>query len=309
MSPEEIRQFDDPLMGRLQKKEDKNSKHAATTGGKGGNRKALVVLGILGLLAVLSIVSYFLYEAQQNIEALSSSLTQGQQQLNSVSQQLQTSQSQLTELQQDLTRNEQKLGSQSQEISRYKTLYRDLKTQQSEQGQELETIAIRKADQETVDALSDRAAGLEGEVGQINTRVGQINNNISDLRDQTTRNRVDLDQTRTSLDEVRLNTESNGQEIAAVKNSLERDYYSFELQKNGSVIKVFDVSLSLKDTDFSKQRFHVEILANGQRIRKKGQHVNEPILFYVDGKEKPYELVVNKVDRKFVTGHLSVPKS
>ncbi len=310
MSPEEIRDFDDPLMGRLEKKSAKESPPAADKAESGGgSRKPLLVVSVVALAAVLSLGGYYLYDAQRNLAALSQSLDQSRQQLGAVSERLETSQGHLSALEEDLGRSQQELSSQGRELSKYQTLYRDLKSQQSEQGQELETITIRKADQAVVDQLADRTSGIEGQVGEIDSRVGRIDGNVADLREQSTQTRADLDQTRGTLEQVRERTEANGQEIAAVRNSLERDYYSFELQKNGSVIKVFDVALSLKDTDFGKQRFHVEILANGQRIRKKGHAINEPIFFYVDGKEKPYELLVNKVDKKFVTGHLSVPKT
>lgn len=310
MSSEEIRQFDDPLMGRLDK-QVRDAKAAAGDDKLRGRARLqpTVIVGIVALLAVLAIAGYFLYDARRNLDTLSESLASSQQQLGSVTQELESSKTQLASLEQNLGRNEQQLTNQGQELSRYKTLYRDLKQQQADQHQELETISIRKADQAAVDALADQTHGLEGQVGEINSRVGQINSNISDLREQTTQNRSGIEETRTSVDQLRLQTQANQAEIAAVKNSLERDYYSFELQKNGSVIKVFDVALSLKDTDFGKQRYHVEILAGGKRIRKKRQAINEPIYFYVEGKEKPYELVVERVDKKFVTGHLSVPKS
>ena len=101
----------------------------------------------------------------------------------------------------------------------------------------------------------------------------------------------------------------NAEEIGGVKRSLDRDYYNFELQRNGGVMKVFSVSMQLKNTDFKNQRYHVEIVADGRRLNKKRVNINEPIFFYVEGQKKPYEILVNRVDKKFVVGYLSVPKT
>lgn len=304
MSPEEIKQFEDPLMGRLDRKE------AADTDGVPKAKSRLPrILASLGLVVVLGTVIYYLYQAQQRIEALNSDLAASRQRLETVSQSLQQSQTQIGTLEQGLATSQTKLGEQGQQLNRYKSLYSDLKGQQGEQGKELEAISIRKADQAAVDDLRAETSGIQQQVGEINSRMTQVNTNISDLREQTVRNRGDLDSQAAALNDLRSATAANTEGIAGVKRSLDREYYNFELQKKGGVIKVFEVALSLKDTDFGKQQYNIEILAGDKRIRKKNQNINEPIYFYVEGSQKPYELLVNRVDKKFVTGHLSVPKS
>jgi len=73
-------------------------------------------------------------------------------------------------------------------------------------------------------------------------------------------------------------------------------------------MKVFDVSVSLKDTDTRKRQFDMYLLADGKVMQKKNHSVNEPIVFYIEGQRKPYEVVVTRVDDKMVVGYLSVPK-
>jgi hypothetical protein len=94
-----------------------------------------------------------------------------------------------------------------------------------------------------------------------------------------------------------------------VKRSLEREYYNFELQEKGGYMKVFSVALSLKDTDWKKRQFDIYLLADGKVIQKKDHSINEPIMFYVEGQQKPYEVVVTRVDKELVVGYLSVPKT
>ena len=74
-------------------------------------------------------------------------------------------------------------------------------------------------------------------------------------------------------------------------------------------MKVFSISLALKHTNAEKREFDLYVLAEGKVIQKKHQPINEPIIFYTEAGKKPYEVVVTRVDRKFVVGYLSVPKS
>jgi len=108
---------------------------------------------------------------------------------------------------------------------------------------------------------------------------------------------------------LKQSSEDNQRQISDLKHSLAKEIYNFELYERGGVMKVFNVALSLKDVDFNRQRYDMEILTNAKKIKKNDQHLNEPILFYIEGISKPYEVVVTKVDKKYVVGHLSVPKS
>lgn len=303
MSPEDIKQYNDPLMGRVDKKQ-----FAGAIEKPPRKSNWPVILGTVGLVAVLATVIYFLYQAQQRIEALNADLTASRRQLETVSTTLDESRTEIGALQEDLVKSQTQIGSQRREISQNKKVVSDLKSRQGEQTRELEAISIRKADQSQVEALKDETAVIQQDVGEINSRIAQVNSNISDLREQSTRNRGDIDNQEAQLTQLQQKTAANADEIAGVKRSLDREYYNFELQKKGGVMKVFDVALSLKDTDFKGQRFTMEILTEGRRMKKKNQNINEPIYFYVKDLKKPYEVRVNRVDKNFVVGYLSVPK-
>ena len=305
MSPEEIKQFDDPLMGRMNRRKETQAVEAAPS--KGGGKLPLI-LAALGLVAVLGTVVYFLYQAQQRIDALNTDLAASRQNIDTVSQSLRQSQAHIGNLEQTLDQSQAKLSEQGQRLNRYQSLYSNLKTQQGEQSKELETISIRKADRAEVDQVKTETAAVREQVGEIDSRMIQVNSNISDLREQTTRNRGDLEGHTQSIERLRQTAAANADEISGIKKSLDREYYNFELQKKGAVMKVFEVALSLKGTDFKKQRYTLEILADGQRIQKKNQYINEPIYFYVKDSKKPFEILVNRVDKSFVVGYLSVPK-
>jgi chromosome segregation ATPase len=317
MSPDELKKFEDPLMDRVKGAAEKKAGGSAppkTGGGDGG--QWLRILGVIALAAILVTGFYLLYSAQQRIEVLSTDLMSSQEALQEVTNRLEVSQNQIVGLEDGLNKSQGELGSQKQQLGRYRELYTNLKTEQSEQTKELEALSIRKANQSDVDNLKGQTEGLEENLSEVNSdlsevtsRMAGVNSNIADVREMSTRNRADLDATRGDLDNVRSSVEGNTAQISGVKRSLERDYYNFELRRKGGVIKVQDVSFSLKKIDFKRQRFNLEILSGDRRIRKKNQHINEPIYFHVADNQKPYEVLIHRIDKRFVVGYLSVPKS
>ncbi len=308
---DEIKNFKDPLMDRVNPKQESNHNSGpppapASQKGGGGSR-GLVVAGVL-LVAVLLGLGYFLYQAQQQILALNQDLLTSQERLAEVGSELSESQEKIGGLQDGLDQSTSQLSAQGRELGRYKQLYSNLRDEQGAHGKEIEALAVRKADQSQVDSLRDQASGIEANVGQLDSRLSQTSSNVADLREMSTRNRQDLEGVTGELELVRRTASGNSDEIAGVKRSLERDEYNFELHKSGGVMKVFDVALSLKKVDYKKKSYTIEILAGGERVRHKNQSINVPIQFYVDPAKKPYELVVSRVDKGAVVGQLRVPK-
>ena len=307
---DEIKQYEDPLMDGIRGKTKPARDSHARQSDKRKNYWALIAgcLFAVGLVAM----AYFLYQSQQQLVALNTQLQSSQEQLVSVGEQLETSGEKIGELETGLSKSETRIGDQGRELGRYQKLYSSLQSSQAQQGKELEAIAIGKADHEDVGALREevdqKTEGMEQQVGAVSNRLDETNSNMSGLEEATASNRSEIAGNRESLGSLTTKVDSNAEEIGGVKRSLDRDYYNFELQRSGGVMKVFSVSMMLKNTDFKNQRYHVEIVADGRRLNKKRVNVNEPIFFYVEGQKKPYEILVNRVDKKFVVGYLSVPK-
>jgi hypothetical protein len=149
---------------------------------------------------------------------------------------------------------------------------------------------------------------LKNETSQLQEKAIKTETNVAQIQEQANLNQNKISETQTLLASVQESVNSNASEIDGVKRSLEREYYNFELQEKGGYMKVFDVSLKLRDTDRRKRQFDMYLLADGKVMQKKNHSVNEPILFYLEGQKKPYEVVVTRVDEKLVVGYLSVPK-
>ena len=308
---DDSKEFEDPLMDRMRTKTRAARESRPSSGGERKNYWSYIVGGLfaVGLVAL----GYFLYQSQQQLVAMNTRLESSQEQLVAVSEQLETSGDKIDKLETGLNKSESKLGAQGREIGRYQKLYSNLHNNQAEQGRELEAIAISKADQEEVGALKNelqqKTDGLQQQVGAVTTRLDETNTNLSGLEAAAEADRVGIASNRDSLGSLTTRVDANAEDIGGVKRSLDRDYYNFELQRSGGVMKVFNVSMQLKNTDFKNQRYHVEIISDGRRLNKKRVNINEPIFFYVEGQKKPYEVLVNRVDKKFVVGYLSVPKT
>lgn len=302
-SSDHLKDFQDPLLSPLNSRQrgrkgiERDEERQYSGKESRGGRQYLFLL----LLAVaLGFLGYMLYQSNQRIQLLSSDLLASQNRLEQVGQELEASASEIEELNTGLAENQTTLTTQRQELDRYRNLYTGLKTDQEQQVRTLETISLQKADREQVE-------GLQAETSALKQNVEKTQANVENLSTRTSQNETKIEATAENLKTVQSTTEANKSEIADVKRSLEREYYNFELQRRGGYMKVFEIALSLKDTDAAKRQFDLYLLADGKVIQKDNHPINEPILFYVQDQKKPYEVVVTRVEKDFVVGYLSIP--
>lgn len=300
---EQMKGFEDPLFSRV-------SKSSGIEGeAKAESRATKNIVGLIVLVAALCALAYYVFEAQQRIDQLNVSLIASQSQLSSVTQDLGSSQEKIETLETGLSGSQSKLRVQAGQLNHYKGLYTELKSEQTQQSHELESMSIEKANQREVDALKEETAHLKVEATEVKQQVGQAHSEIGQLREMSTRNRSDIENNREGLTQVSEKASSTAGELSAFKKSLEREYYNFELQEKTGIMKLFGVYLRMKNIDFRRQRYELEIMVGRKRIKRKDQYLNEPIYFYVEGTQKPYEIVVTKLTKEFAVGYLSVPKS
>jgi hypothetical protein len=308
MNTDELKQFTDPLLGGV--RETKNGRERQRTNGSehptsSGNLK-LMYGGPLVL--ILGVLGFFLYQAQQQIGTLSDELSLNKVLVEEMTGDLEESQAEIMNLNEGLESSKSQLASQNRAINQYKTLYSGLKNEQEQQTVEIEAITLEKADRTEVNALKNETTQLQEQVMQTEGKVTEVSQKADQNSTQIAQSQAQIEENQTQLASVQESVSFNSQEIAGVKRSLERDYYNFELQEKGGYMKVFDVSLSLKDTDWKRRQFDMYLLADGKVMQKKDHSINEPIQFYIAGQKKPYEVVVTRVDKKMVVGYLSVPK-
>ncbi len=197
---------------------------------------------------------------------------------------------QLEALKVELDSTAKRMGSTGSALGRARGMVKKLEQQQSEQTDALKQEIARKADQQQLLALTQDVSLAK----------------------------TDLDTTRKSLDSISKELgmtktdfgtliARNHDEIQELRKLGERDYMEFALERNRPQ-RLAGVSLILKKANIRRHRFNLVVVADDMETEKKDRTVNEPIFFYVAGSKKPYEVVVNKVERSRVVGYISTPK-
>jgi hypothetical protein len=266
----------------------------STPEGPGPNRKLLVLYLVLAALAVGEI-----YTISQTTSLNSSVATQQARLKKELSAQLEeqisgrlanietTNAQQLEGIKKQLDTGVKHGGP---ELKKTRAMLEKFQQEQNAQAEQLKQQIALKADQQQVGALTQDVSAAKSDLD--NTKKG-----MESLRS-------DLGMARSELGTLIARTHDD---IETLRKMGERDYFEFTLErKNPQTIA--GVGLTLKKTNVKAHRFNLSVLADDMVIEKKDKTVNEPVIFFVHGSKKPFELVVNKVLSGKVIGYLSTPK-
>jgi hypothetical protein len=178
----------------------------------------------------------------------------------------------------ELDKSAKRLGSQGGELKKARIMVTGLQDEQRKQTEEFQTQLSEKADQQQVGTLSQDVSlnSIASDLGMARSELGTL-------------------------------IARNHDDIEYLRQTGEREYFEFTLDK-GKPAQVAHVSLNLKKTNLKGNRFTVAMTIDDLQVEKKDRSVNEPVIFYVKGSKKAYELVVNKVGANQVKGYISTPK-
>ncbi len=176
---------------------------------------------------------------------------------------------------------------------------------------ETQLLAARRQTKVASANYTKKLTGLESSVkSELASKANA--DDVNKLNGDVTGVKSDLDATKSSIQMARgeLGTliARNHEEIDQLRRMGQRDYYEFTLARKGSVQRIGNIQIELRDTNPKKNRFTIVVLADDNRFEKKNRSVNEPIYFYTNGSRTALELVVNRITKKQATGYLSVPK-
>lgn len=163
--------------------------------------------------------------------------------------------------------------------------------------------------------MAQVADEMRQNAGEAKERFEQVDAEVSTVRTDVSTNRTDLENTIADLNKVRGDMgvmsdhiATNGDELAALKELGERNYFEFTINKSDKPQKLAGVMVGLKDTDHKKNRFTLDLMVDDKDIVKKNKTALEPVQFYAAGYRQPYELVVFEVNKNQIVGYLSTPK-
>lgn len=182
----------------------------------------------------------------------------------------------------------------------------------------------------SADQLSKLIAQKEREqqdmfLTEIGTVRGETDTNRKGIEDVSTRVvgvQGELDQTRESLNETADLLASTQSDVDAVSGRVgtheaaierlkmqgQRDVTKFQLALSKDRTKVETVHMRVKDIDYKKNRYTLEVMADDKVVTHKDRLLNQPVEFYVTGAAQPYEVVVTDIARDKVSGYLATPK-
>ncbi len=201
-----------------------------------------------------------------------------------------TSAQEIEALRKEVGEANKRSGSAGRELRKARAVVTQLQVEQRQSSEMLQAELAKKADQEQVGALTQNVSATRTDLDSTRT-----------LLDST---RADLGMARSELGTL---IARNHDDIETLRKMGERDYYEFTAEK-GKPVQVANVGLMLKRTNTKRHRFNINLQADDMEVEKKDRTVNEPVFFYLKGQKKFYELVVNKVNSKTVTGYISTPK-
>jgi chromosome segregation ATPase len=160
---------------------------------------------------------------------------------------------------------------------------------------------------EEIGVVKQETEASKARMSEVATEVGAVKTEVATTRSTLDSALADLKTVRGDLGVQSGLIATNAEQLAALKQLGERNYYEFNLTKS-SQVKLGGIVLSLKKADTKRNKFNLEVVADDKRVEKKDKTINEPVQFYVSGARQPYEIVVNQVGKDRVAGYLSTPK-
>ena len=299
---EDKKQFADPLLAAVGGDHDREPRPSRPR----SDRMAGAVIWMLVGLG-LGLGAYLFWDTQQEIQRLNQDLTESESRLDQIKRILESSGEKIRTLEEGAAESGSRIQSQDKELSQYRDLFQGLKSEQAQQTKGLKSLATNKADREDITKLQGENEGIRKETAGIREQVVQVSDGLTNLKEISGANRAGLANSKRRLDRLDSDLDATSDRLARLSRSLEREKIEFELQEKGGFIKVLDVHLNLRDANARKQRYDLDIYVGRKRIRKKHKYANEPVYFFVEGVEKPYEVVVTRIVRNQVAGYLTVP--
>jgi hypothetical protein len=154
-----------------------------------------------------------------------------------------------------------------------------------------------------------RRSAVDPRWGQMQSRLDAQQKQLDATTDAINKTRSDLqgniDSTR---DQLNGSIAKNHEELVALEQRGERNYYEFDLSKNKSFARTGPISLSLRKTDTKHEHYDLALMVDDNQLQKKNVDLYEPIWLNNSDDPQPLEIVVNKIDKNHIHGYVSSSK-
>jgi hypothetical protein len=260
--------------------------------------KAPVWIGVLAAVALLAagITSAWVYVLQSHITAAESNLIQAS--------------SENVQLKEQINDTNMKLKAQGQALAEQVGL-----TEKQLDDKSNQLVAVQKSAQEAAAKLQKHQIVTDQTVEAVKSDVAAVKTDVSAVKTDVVNTQLEQQNIKKSVAKVADDTKALGSQIATNRTELkelkskgERNYYEFAIEKGAPAINLATIKLSTKMVDEKHNKFTLVIGSDDKNIEKVNQSLDQSIQFYSGKTPQMYEIVVNGISKRMISGYLSVPK-
>ncbi len=189
-------------------------------------------------------------------------------------------------------------------------------TQQQLQEKSNELVAEQRRSQIQTARLAREQRATEAQVGAVQGDVSNVKTDVGGVKTDVANTKADLAATKTQLTRVVGDAgvmsgliAKNHSELLELEHQGDRNYYEFTLTKGAPAKNVGTIKIRLRKVDAKRSKFTLIVSSDDRNIEKRDRNIDEPIQFYSGKTPQLFEIVVNQMNKKTVTGYLSTPKS
>ncbi|MBW4038317.1 MAG: hypothetical protein HIU91_05455 [Acidobacteria bacterium] len=189
-------------------------------------------------------------------------------------------------------------------------------TQKQLEDKSDQLVMAQKAARAQTAQLAREQRATAQKVGAVQSDVSTVKTDVGGVKTDVANTKADLAATKTQLTSVIGDAgvmsgliATNKSELEELKHKGDRNYYEFTLRKGAPAENVGTIKLSLKKVDLKHSKFTLEVSSDDKSVEKKDRTLDEPIQFYSGKTPALFEIVVNGIGKKTVTGYLSTPKN
>jgi uncharacterized coiled-coil protein SlyX len=136
-------------------------------------------------------------------------------------------------------------------------------------------------------------------------RWKELQAQLAEQQKQIEANKADLGSTRTDLQGSIARTHD---ELVVLERKGERNYFEFNLDKNGQFAREGSVGLKLRKANTKHQFADLELMVDDFKLSQKHVNLYQPVVFYAADGKQPVELVINSIGNNRIHGYVSEPK-
>jgi ribosomal protein L12E/L44/L45/RPP1/RPP2 len=156
-------------------------------------------------------------------------------------------------------------------------------------------------------ATKRRAAAQAKRMKQMETQLDDQGKQLKDTQESLAQARTDLEGNLNSTrQELNGSIARTHEELVALEQRGERNYYEFDVTKSKSFQRTGPISVSLRKADPKHRSFDMMLLVDDNPLSKRNVDLYEPI--WISSESAQLQIVVNKVDKNHVHGYVSAPK-